>query len=488
MKNNIFHTVNLCCRPNSRVRGRMEINMKKYIILLLCLIATLTLSACNNSSDVMNKENVEEDNEEYSSNPSSAPTEMPTEAATPAPTQIPDSTADDKPVDNITNTPASEPSDAKDYEIVGESFTKGEDIIISYPQIDGLKDASVQSKVNDLLKEAVMSYYDNLMDPEVDLDISTLEISYEIIFSGNSLLSVEFFGWDYYAGAAHPNNIYFTKNINMKTGELISLKDLFYVDELLISGILKNGKYVAPLDPEDAEFVEMVHNDMLVHLSEYGLSENEFTLTKDSLSISIYVSHAIGDYAVFATKYSDLMGSIKYDNELWRDFPEVQEMAKEYASQKGDSSVSHIVKLGDVYRFTEFKNQSFDVELENWGDVRFVSGWDFDNKLCFYLTDDKDTILYRFPGYYNNWWYNQTISAVAFRDVNEDGLKDVIILALRNNEFTTCDIYFQKGGEFVQVPELYTELNESDRNYDTINKVVDYMKTDGKVIANQALN
>ena len=42
-------------------------------------------------------------------------------------------------------------------------------------------------------------------------------------------------------------------------------------------------------------------------------------LTKDSLGISVSVSHAEGDHAEFEIRFSDIKDNIKSENEVWRD-------------------------------------------------------------------------------------------------------------------------------------------------------------------------
>lgn len=80
--------------------------------------------------------------------------------------------------------------------------------------------------------------------------------------------------------------------------------------------------------------------------------------------------------------------------------------------------------------------QSFDITLDDWGEVKFVScepprpQWVFE--ASFVLIRDEQ-ILYKFPYLYedNKKDYPgcfDSIGAVAFRDINDDGKKDIIII------------------------------------------------------------
>lgn len=66
-------------------------------------------------------------------------------------------------------------------------------------------------------------------------------------------------------------------------------------------------------------------------------------------------------------------------------------------------------------------------------------------------------------------------------------MKDIIIIAARNSKFTSCDIYFQKDQKYVQIPALYDDLNLSNSEYDTVDKIMYYMKARGNAIVSQAL-
>lgn len=81
--------------------------------------------------------------------------------------------------------------------------------------------------------------------------------------------------------------------------------------------------------------------------------------------------------------------------------------------------------------------QSFHAELNDWGDVRFVSygpgaGSDFEDVSFYLLKNNK--VVCAFPYYGENNKTDQyaglfdSVESVAFRDVNYDNLKDVIVI------------------------------------------------------------
>ena len=71
--------------------------------------------------------------------------------------------------------------------------------------------------------------------------------------------------------------------------------------------------------------------------------------------------------------------------------------------------------------------------MENYGDIRFVSGEnevEGFNKLKLYLVNSDNEIIYTFPEFYGNiLTYLDEVDTVSFQDLNNDGLKDIIIIA-----------------------------------------------------------
>lgn len=131
-------------------------------------------------------------------------------------------------------------------------------------------------------------------------------------------------------------------------------------------------------------------------------------------------------------------------------------------------------------------NQSFEIELEKWGKVKFVTATLPDNpspKLVFFLADDKGTILYSFSDFVDNLgWLFSEVQAVSFRDVNNDSLKDIIVIAdyitgvgeTGAIPFHHSKIYLQKEKEFVCVPELDEKINEGQQN-ESINTLMNFV-------------
>lgn len=137
--------------------------------------------------------------------------------------------------------------------------------------------------------------------------------------------------------------------------------------------------------------------------------------------------------------------------------------------------------LNDIKGLEVIEEQSFLVDLNSWGNVRFVSA-----KLTagdhvpvvFYLTDAAGDILYSFN---SNLPYSVDVSAVSFKDLNHDEWKDIIIIADNHYNGSSgnpiANVYFQKSdGTFEEDLELNEKINASGNNKD-ISAVTNYMKS-----------
>ena len=117
------------------------------------------------------------------------------------------------------------------------------------------------------------------------------------------------------------------------------------------------------------------------------------------------------------------------------------------------------------------QDQSFDVELDGWGKVRFVSCEPEDSLDTphFYLMKDNQ-VLYTFP------WEDRTgtpgifdsVRFVSFPDIDKDGKKDVIVgvgKMFQNADspipYSVISIYLNRGDGFDTADSLTGQVNEA---------------------------
>lgn len=133
------------------------------------------------------------------------------------------------------------------------------------------------------------------------------------------------------------------------------------------------------------------------------------------------------------------------------------------------------------------KDQSFWIMLKNWGKVKFISGEkliDGKVRLYCYLIDKRGIVLYKFSDFKENdgpMFYK--IRAIAFKDVNNDNLKDIIVIAeyvtgvgeTGRIPFPVCKIYIQKEKKFIVLDRLDDKINSS-LNNQSIEMIMNYIK------------
>ncbi|HEY9059751.1 MAG TPA: hypothetical protein VIO64_04490 [Pseudobacteroides sp.] len=223
-----------------------------------------------------------------------------------------------------------EGSQRADYSISKVSYSE-KNVVINYPQLYNLSDINRQNSINRLIKNEalkVLNYYNS------DIDSLTLEISYDIHWKGNNLLSIQYWGTGFNEGAAHPNNLLYTTNINMVSPSKVILADVINIDERFIKKF-RSGEFKL-FSPQLHDKAFIISSKDMYSLEELiGLFKNADSLdyvgtekqsdifsffTKDALCISIPVSHAAGDHAELGFEYKSISDIIKGENNIWQDF------------------------------------------------------------------------------------------------------------------------------------------------------------------------
>jgi hypothetical protein len=386
-------------------------------------------------------------------------------------------------IDSAHNLTSDTHSEQQSYELIQEKYSEN-GIIIKYPQITKLEDAEKQKSLNHILKNEALKGLYEYADSNTGVHV---EIDYEIKRQSERFLSVQYAGIRYVKKAAYPNHIFYTTNLDIKQAVRLRLSDLVKVEKPFLE-LLKSEKFTA-IQPAQKGLIGNFTQDELnqsltsADVPEGSAEESEsgtFSyLTSDSLGISIPVAHVAGDHAEYEIRLQQIPDDMKKNKELW------QELSPVIAQP---ATVVNGGKL-DTNQYEIEESQSFRTTFEGFGKVRFVSSYGYPEglrKYFFFLLDDQGHIVYSFPKFYgNNEWVARYggVEAVAFKDVNKDGLKDVIIIASVDNgihgpgrvdEFPIAGIYFQKKNKtFTTLPSLDQVINDQGHNQ-TIKAVIQY--------------
>ncbi|ALA44388.1 hypothetical protein ABE82_24160 [Paenibacillus peoriae] len=148
----------------------------------------------------------------------------------------------------------------------------------------------------------------------------------------------------------------------------------------------------------------------------------------------------------------------------------------------------------DLEPYTIQREQSFTTILNGWGEVKFISTLKDEDtndliqaKFFLEVNSDKNVenkVLYEFPEFYgNNGKMIDRIKAVSFKDLNQDGRTDIVIIAdyitgVNAHGIETlpvAGVYFQKkDNTYTTLPELDKSINQTGHNR-TLQNVIQYV-------------
>lgn len=107
-----------------------------------------------------------------------------------------------------------------------EKYKPNVNYLVYYPQIEGIKDQTAMNTINTKLKNDITQGGVN----EQDSGIYTYYSKFEVPFYKQDLVVIDSLASTYYFGAAHPMPSRTTYNIDLNTGEVYALSDLFKKD------------------------------------------------------------------------------------------------------------------------------------------------------------------------------------------------------------------------------------------------------------------
>lgn len=369
------------------------------------------------------------------------------------------------------------------YSITTATFSQ-DNIVIQYPQIKGLGDNSKEKIINDLIKNDLLK---NEVEEPIDTygdGTLTMKLNYQVTMNTPELLSVVYTGNSKVEGAAFPTNDIYAITIDLNNATKLKLSDFTDIDTKLAKKIKQSTAVTNDAVKNDGmdknvliTVIQNTDDQTLLKGLEEEWAYNTFYVTSNSLVVSIDVGHAIGDYALI-----EILG--QYTNSKTKRPNSADGKDELNSASNSKNNISELQKSG----LEIIEKQSFWVDFEKWGKVKFVSSEIPDKgsfKLQFYLIDDKGTILYTFPEFYGSQtWSYYELRSISFRDVNKDELKDVIVIADYVSgageagaiPFPVAGVYFQKDKSFVSLPELDSEINDANKN-ESIDIVIKYIES-----------
>nr|WP_263327010.1 WG repeat-containing protein [Neobacillus sp. Marseille-Q6967] len=191
-----------------------------------------------------------------------------------------------------------------------EKYRPNKNYLVYYPKIQGMENKLAQSKVNQYLRNK-----SRVKDLPKDGPLySSYSGNFSVQFFQKHLLVLELTGYEYPFGAAHGMPSKINVHINLITGQIYQLKDLFTTGshyKQVLSEII--GKEIHQ------------HQDSFINEDQYiGIKENHpFFLTKDHLVI-YFKPYEIASFAFgfpeFGIPYQDIQHLINEKGAFWQSF------------------------------------------------------------------------------------------------------------------------------------------------------------------------
>jgi hypothetical protein len=191
-----------------------------------------------------------------------------------------------------------------------EKYMPNKDYLVYFPQLDGMKDENAEKRVNQVLKKKSQV---KPIDPNAQLDYS-YSGDFSVRFFQKDLLILELVGYNFPFGAAHGMPSQIEVPINIKTGSIYVLKDLFksgsdYVK--VLSEII--GKQIAA--EEDGYYFPDAYK---------GISPDQpFYVNNKSLFIYFQpyeIAAFAAGFPTFEIPFLEIDSIINKEGEFWKSF------------------------------------------------------------------------------------------------------------------------------------------------------------------------
>ncbi len=189
-------------------------------------------------------------------------------------------------------------------------YKPNKDYYVYYPQIEGMENKTAQARVNQQLKELSQV---KPIDKNVQLDYSYTG-DFSVAFFKKQLLVLQLTGYNYPFGAAHgmPSQIYV--HVDLATGKIYELKDLFK----------PNSNYVPVLSQIIGKQIETNPEYYVFPDSYKGIEPDQpFYVKEHELNIYFH-PYDIAPYAAgfptFTIPFSEIMDIVDVTGEFWKSF------------------------------------------------------------------------------------------------------------------------------------------------------------------------
>jgi hypothetical protein len=194
------------------------------------------------------------------------------------------------------------------YAVIEWKYRPNKDYLVYYPQIKGM---DKQAIVNETLKELAGV---KAIPAHIQLESNYMG-DFDVIFYKKNLLVIEITGYDYSFGAAHGMPVKKYTHIDLKSGVIYQLKDLFkagspyvkVISDIIGDQIKSNEKY-SYVFPDTYKGIQL---DQL-----FFISENTLNIYFSPYEIAPFAA----GFPTFPIPFEELTGIINQTGDFWRAF------------------------------------------------------------------------------------------------------------------------------------------------------------------------
>lgn len=181
---------------------------------------------------------------------------------------------------------------------------------VTIPQIRGLPETALERRLNSILTKQILTLNNSERH-------STLHGTSSIAFYNNKLLAIHFTGYSFTKPSAHPTKIDVGIHVDVRTGTVYTLSDLFRqnvdyearIRKLCFTNPERYRLKIAEL--WDGWTYEIFSNSWIG-------ADQSYLLKADSIRVYTIPSYATGPISGYRIPYADILDSINTDGALWQ--------------------------------------------------------------------------------------------------------------------------------------------------------------------------
>lgn len=179
---------------------------------------------------------------------------------------------------------------------------------VAVPAIGGMNDTAWQAALNSTLQNRVLSFRNSTAG-------SSLQGDFAVTYYNGRLLAVQWTGLSHTPGAAHPQKIDAGIHLDLNTGRIYELADLFQ------PGVDYQARIKALCQGNEEKY-RLTHpgqwNEWTYATFAESWSGEIFLLSPKAVRVYDSVNFATGYYGGYLIPYEDLIDMINIDGDLWK--------------------------------------------------------------------------------------------------------------------------------------------------------------------------